>query len=40
MDSDYCLYTIGLGAKDLVACALDAADLIITLGYDMVEYHP
>ena len=40
MDADYCLYTIGLGAKDLVACALDAADLIITLGYDMVEYHP
>jgi len=40
MDADYCLYTIGLGAKDRVACALDAADLIITLGYDMVEYHP
>ena len=40
MDADYCLYTVGLGAKDLVACALDAADLIITLGYDMVEYHP
>lgn len=40
MDSDYCLYTVGLGAKDLVACALDASDLIITLGYDMVEYHP
>ncbi len=40
MDADYCLYTIGLGAKDLVACALDATDLIITLGYDMVEYHP
>ncbi len=40
MDAEYCLYTIGLGAKDLVACALDAADLIITLGYDMVEYHP
>ena len=40
MDADYCLYTIGLGAKDVVACALDASDLIITLGYDMVEYHP
>ena len=40
MDDDSCLYTIGLGSKDLVACALDAADLIITLGYDMVEYHP
>jgi len=40
MDADYCLYTIGLGSKDLVACALDASDLIVTLGYDMVEYHP
>jgi len=40
MDAEYCLYTIGLGAKDLVACALDASDLVITLGYDMVEYHP
>ena len=40
MDADYCLYTIGLQAKDVVACAVDASDLIITLGYDMVEYHP
>ncbi len=40
MDADYCLYTIGLQSKDVVACALDAADLVITLGYDMVEYHP
>ena len=40
MNADYCLYTIGLQAKDIIACALDAADVIITLGYDMVEYHP
>ena len=40
MDADYCLYTVGLQAKDIVSCALDAADLVITLGYDMVEYHP
>ena len=40
MDEDYCLYTIGLQAKDVIACALDHADLVITLGYDMVEYHP
>jgi acetolactate synthase-1/2/3 large subunit len=39
-DADYCLYTIGLGSKDVVSCAVDAADLVITLGYDMVEYHP
>lgn len=36
----YCLFTIGLQAKDLVACAIDAADLVITIGYDMVEYPP
>ena len=40
MDDECCLYTVGLGSKDLVACALDASDLIITIGYDMVEYHP
>ncbi len=40
MDADYCLYTIGLQAKDVVACAVDAADVVITLGYDMVEYQP
>ena len=40
MDEDYCLFTIGLGAKDLVTCAIDAADVVLTLGYDMVEYHP
>jgi acetolactate synthase-1/2/3 large subunit len=40
MDADYCLFTIGLQAKDIIACALDTSDVIITLGYDMVEYHP
>ncbi len=40
MDAPYCLYTIGLGSKDIPACAVDNADLVITLGYDMVEYHP
>lgn len=40
MDADYCLYTIGLGSKDRVAVAIDDADLVITLGMDMVEYHP
>jgi acetolactate synthase-1/2/3 large subunit len=40
MDADYCLYTIGLGSRDRVAMAVDDADLVITLGFDMVEYHP
>ncbi len=40
MDSDYCLYTVGLGTKDRVNAAIDDADLVITLGFDMVEYQP
>lgn len=40
MDADYCLYTIGLQSKDLPACAIDAADLVISIGFDMVEYPP
>lgn len=39
-DADYCLYTIGLGSKDLPTLVIDEADLVITLGFDMVEYHP
>ncbi len=40
MDSECCLFTIGLQAKDVISCALDASDLVITLGYDIVEYPP
>ena len=40
MDAPYCLYTVGLSQRDIVSCTLDAADLILTLGFDMVEYHP
>ncbi len=40
VDADYCLYTIGLGRKDLPTLVIDDADLVITLGFDMVEYHP
>ena len=40
VDADHCLYTIGLGAKDLPTLVIDEADLVITLGFDMVEYHP
>ena len=40
VDSTYCLYTIGLGAKDIPNLALDRADLVIALGFDMVEYQP
>ncbi|NOR42257.1 MAG: acetolactate synthase large subunit, partial [Gammaproteobacteria bacterium] len=37
MDADYCLYTIGLQSRDVVACALESADVVLALGYDMVE---
>ena len=40
MDADYCLYTVGLGSKDRINLILDEADVVITLGFDMVEYHP
>ena len=40
MDSECCLFTVGLQAKDVISCALDASDLVITLGYDIVEYPP
>jgi acetolactate synthase-1/2/3 large subunit len=36
----YSLFTIGLGAKDRANYAIDDSDLVITLGVDMVEYHP
>jgi acetolactate synthase I/II/III large subunit len=40
MDDPRCGYTIGLGGKDVPAVAIERADLVISLGYDMVEYHP
>src|SRR5699024_6564506 len=40
LDADYCLFTIGLQQKDYVSHAIDHADLVITVGYDLVEYPP
>ncbi len=40
VDADYCLYTVGLGSKDRMNLVIDEADLVLTLGFDMVEYHP
>lgn len=34
------LGTVGLQAHDYVSCGFDRADLIICVGFDMVEYHP
>lgn len=35
-----CLGAVGLQARDYVACGFDRADIIICIGYDMVEYPP
>jgi acetolactate synthase I/II/III large subunit len=40
VDAQYCLFTVGLQPQDLVSCAIEVADLVITFGYDLVEYHP
>jgi len=37
---DQSLLSIGLGFKDFVVEAMDMADLIITVGYDIAEYPP
>ena len=35
-----CLGSVGLQAKDHVSCGFSRADVIICVGYDLVEYHP
>ncbi len=34
------LLSVGLQANDFVSCGFDRADLVIAIGYDIVEYHP
>lgn len=34
------LGTVGLQSSDYVSCGFDRADVIICVGYDIVEYHP
>src|SRR5258706_3264872 len=38
--NELCLGTIGLKARDLPWFAFEKADVVICVGYDMVEYHP
>jgi acetolactate synthase-1/2/3 large subunit len=35
-----CVGAIGLQAHDYVACGFDRADVVISVGFDMVEYNP
>lgn len=34
------LWTVGLQQRDLISCAFEQADLIIAVGYDLIEYSP
>jgi acetolactate synthase-1/2/3 large subunit len=38
--NELCLGTIGLKARDLPWFAFEKADVVVCIGYDMVEYHP
>ncbi len=40
MDDKHCLFTMGLQGRDHINHALDKVDLVITVGYDLVEYSP
>ena len=40
VDSEQCMFTIGLGSRDRMSYLIDQADVVITFGFDMVEYHP
>ncbi len=35
-----CLFTIGLGARDWTVACVEKSDCVISVGFDMVEYHP
>ena len=39
-DHDLSLLTCGLQARDYVSCGFDRADVVIAVGYDLVEYAP
>jgi acetolactate synthase-1/2/3 large subunit len=38
--NDLSLMAVGLQSKDWVSCGLDRADVVLCIGYDMVEYDP
>src|SRR5262245_45376718 len=38
--SEYALGAVGLKSRDLISFAFERADVVICVGYDMVEYHP
>jgi len=38
--SEYSLFAAGIHRRDYVSCGIERADLIITIGYNIVEYPP
>ena len=40
MSDEHCLYTMGLGSGDFNNLAFDDSDVVIAVGYDLVEYAP
>jgi len=34
------LWTVGLQQRDFISCGFDRADLVIAVGYDLIEYSP
>ena len=38
--SEHCLFTVGLQARDCAVAVLEQADVVMAVGYDLVEYHP
>ncbi|MFM7576943.1 MAG: acetolactate synthase large subunit, partial [Microcystaceae cyanobacterium] len=34
------LWTVGLQQRDVITCAFEQSDLVIAVGYDLVEYSP
>lgn len=39
-ERDYCLFTVGLSSGDHNNVVLEQSDLVISVGFDIVEYHP
>ncbi len=40
MDDKHCMFTMGLQGNDHINQAMESVDLVITVGYDLVEYSP
>jgi len=39
-DHPLCFMSVGLQARDYISCGFERSDLVVAVGYDMVEYHP